>query len=354
MIGLFLKMNNLYFKAAVLYKKKRIRIVNLRFPKLKEGQVLIKNHFSGICHTQLLEYEGKRGEDKFLPHCLGHEASSTVHEVGPLITKVKKNDRVVASWIKGEGIDTGGATYEDLDGNLINSGPISVFSEFSVVSENRLYKIPKKLSPLEAVFYGCAIPTGMGSIKNFLNENENESICIIGCGGIGSFATIAASLLKCKDVTVIDTNIKKLNIPKKLGFKTILLSSETKQKMFYEENKNKFNLVIESTGNIKVMSSAISIAKPKVGTLVINGNADFGKQMTIDPIQFNMGKKIVGSWGGNSLLDKDIKYYFNLSSSLKINISKEFNSFYKLDNIDKAFNDLKTGKVLRPIIKLDF
>jgi len=340
-----------HFKAAVLYKKNKIKIANLKFPELKDGQVLIKNHYSGICHTQLLEYEGKRGEDKFLPHCLGHESSSTVFAVGPSITKVKKKDKVVASWIKGEGIDARGATYEDLKGNIINSGPISVFSEFSVVSENRLYKIPKKLPSLDAVFYGCAIPTGMGSIKNFLNKNENENICIIGCGGIGSFATIAASLLKCKNVTVVDTNRTKLNIPKKLGYKIVLLSSEENQKKFYQENKNNFNLVIESTGNINVMSNAISIAKPKIGTLVINGNADFGKQMSIDPIQFNMGKKIVGTWGGNSLLDKDIKYYFNLSNRLKINISKEFNRFYKLNEIEKAFNDLKTGRVLRPIIK---
>ena len=70
------------FKSAVLIKKNNIEIKRLYFPELKEGQVLIKNHFAGICHTQLLEYEGKRGKDEYLPHCLGHEAVSTVVKIG--------------------------------------------------------------------------------------------------------------------------------------------------------------------------------------------------------------------------------------------------------------------------------
>ena len=54
---------------------------------------------------------GNKGEDKWLPHCLGHEATGTVLEVRPAVTKVKAGDKVVLSWLKGTGIEAGGAVY---------------------------------------------------------------------------------------------------------------------------------------------------------------------------------------------------------------------------------------------------
>lgn len=352
LIGLYLKVKNFLFKAAVLKKKSNIDIIKLQVPILEKGQVLIKNHYAGICHTQLLEFRGKRGVDKYLPHCLGHESSATVIDVGPGVKKIKPSDNVIASWISGNGLNAKGPAYKSTSKNTnVNAGPIAVFSEYSVVSENRLYKIPSGLSIKDAVFYGCAIPTGMGSIRNYLNDPKNDKICVIGAGGVGTFASIAASLLGCKNLLVIDVNKKKLKIPKKLGFDTFDISDTNKNKNFYNQNANMFELVIECTGNIEAMSNAINLCKPKLGKLIMNGNAPYGKKLLIDPLQFNMGKTIIGSWGGNSDLDRDIKFYSKISKKLKINLSSNFNDFYSLDDVEKAFEDLETGKSLRPIIR---
>ena len=59
------------FRAAVLVAPNRpLEIMELRFPELKDGQVLVRNIVSGICRSQLMEAKGKRGEDKWLPHLL--------------------------------------------------------------------------------------------------------------------------------------------------------------------------------------------------------------------------------------------------------------------------------------------
>ena len=99
------------------------------------------------------------------------------------------------------------------------------------------------------------------------------------------------------------------------------------------------------------MSNAINLCKPKIGKLILNGNASHGRKMTIDPLQFNMGKTIIGSWGGNSNLEKDIEFYSNITEKLKFDLSEKFTDFYSLDKIQKAFEDLESGKSLRPIIK---
>ena len=59
------------------------------------GQVLVKLSFRSICGKQQEEIEGSDGEDRFLPHLLGHEGTGRVEDTGPGVTKVKVGDTVV-------------------------------------------------------------------------------------------------------------------------------------------------------------------------------------------------------------------------------------------------------------------
>ena len=81
----------LKFKSAVLEKiNKPLKVKNIYFSgPLKKGQVLVKLFFSGICGKQIDEISGVQGTDKFLPHCLGHEGSGLVIDVGPGVKKIK-------------------------------------------------------------------------------------------------------------------------------------------------------------------------------------------------------------------------------------------------------------------------
>ena len=64
-----------------------------------------------------------------------------VLETGSAVTKVKADDKVVLSWIKGSGIEAGGAVYE-WDGKKVNAGGVTTFQRHAVVSENRLTLLP--------------------------------------------------------------------------------------------------------------------------------------------------------------------------------------------------------------------
>src|SRR3990167_10566227 len=117
-------------KAAILVDINKIVIDEITLPSLKPGQVLVEIHYSGVCHTQLLEVRGRRGQDPYLPHCLGHEGSGTVLEVGEKVEKVKPGDRVILSWIKGSGANIAGALF-DWKGQKVNAGAITTFSRHS-------------------------------------------------------------------------------------------------------------------------------------------------------------------------------------------------------------------------------
>ena len=93
------------FKAAVLIKNKKIKILELIKPKLKPYQLYVKIKYSSICHTQLQEINGQRGSDKFLPHCLGHEGIGEIKEIHKSVKNLKVGDLVCLSWIKNSGKD---------------------------------------------------------------------------------------------------------------------------------------------------------------------------------------------------------------------------------------------------------
>ena len=204
--------------AAVLCGINRdLQIEELEIPELKSGQVLVNIAYSGICQSQLNEIKGLKGEDKFLPHTLGHEGSGIVEAVGPDVRKVKSEDRVVSTWIKGAGADVPSVVYKRKDGSRVNSGAISTFIQKAVISENRIVKIPDALSLKEAALLGCAIPTGSGIIINSMDAIRGKSIAIFGVGGVGLSALVAAKIKGASIIMAIDVSGEKLKQAELLG-----------------------------------------------------------------------------------------------------------------------------------------
>ena len=101
-------MQNQTFKAAALFKQKnKLKIIDLEFPKkLHRGQVFVKIIRFAICGAQINEINGVKGEDKYLPHLMGHEGGGTVLKIGEGVNHVKVNDNVVMHWRPGFGIDS--------------------------------------------------------------------------------------------------------------------------------------------------------------------------------------------------------------------------------------------------------
>ena len=137
-------MNNLNAIAAVLEKKKKLNFFKINIPEPEENQTAIKFIYSGICGSQFMEYYGNRGKDKWLPHMLGHEAVGEVIAVGKKVNNIKPRDKVIVSWLKNKSNkkkDVGGRIK--LKSKYINYGPVTTFSTISLVSVNRVYKLPK-------------------------------------------------------------------------------------------------------------------------------------------------------------------------------------------------------------------
>jgi len=339
--------------AAILVETgKPLVLGELEIPLLKEGQVLVEIRYSGACHTQILEARGYRGEDKFLPHCLGHEASGVVFDVGPGVSKVSSGDNVVLSWIKGRGADVPGTVYK-WDGRNVNAGGVTTFSKHAVVSENRLTPLPSSIDLRTAIVLGCAAPTGMGAVLNVATPKPNESLAVFGVGGVGLFAIAAGVAEKCTPVIAIDRLPNKLKMASDLGATHCINASE--QDVTEELAKicpGGLDHAIEATGITDVMANALSSVRAQGGKCVIIGNAHHGENLSVNPQQFNMGKSLLGTWGGNSQPDDDFPQFAKLIASCDDHCQHILSNDYDLESINDALDDLEAGRIGRPVIDM--
>src|SRR5690349_17936896 len=148
--------------AAILVEQRKPLLVDeVELPTLGYGQVLVQVKVSRICGSQLGEIDGVKGPDKYLPHLLGHEGGGIVLEVGPEVSHVKPGDHVVLHWRPGAGLQGAGAKYR-LGSRAINAGNITTFQNLTVVSENRLTRIPKDVDFEIAALLADTLTTGFG------------------------------------------------------------------------------------------------------------------------------------------------------------------------------------------------
>ncbi len=336
--------------AAILIDTNHLEIVELEIPQLKPGQVLVEIKYSGFCHTQLLEIRGKRGKDAYLPHCLGHEGSGIVVDIGPDVQKVKPQDTVILSWIKASGINVAGTIYKWGE-KKVNAGAITTFSRFAIISENRITPLPPKFPLKQAALIGCAIPTGFGVIFNTAKPKPGQSLAVFGCGGIGLCAINGASIMGCAPIFAIDINPQKKDVAMQMGA-THFIDANQENPIEVIQKICPLDFAIEASGNIDAMHQAIQSIRMQGGKTVIVGNAHHGKSLTIDPKHFNMGKKIVGTWGGDNCPDQHFPTYCRLIDHGRIQIDPLLTKTYSLHELEKAIQDLEAGKAYRPLLDL--
>ncbi len=346
----------LKFQGAILRKLQKPLFISseLTIPSLKRGQVLVKLAYSGVCKSQLMEIQGKRGEDKYLPHLLGHEGSGVVLAVGPGVKKVKSKNRVVLTWIKSKGIDADTPIFHD-DVGIVNAGKVTTFNQFAVISENRCVVLPAHIPMDIGALLGCAVLTGFGIITRELKPKHGASIAIFGLGGIGMSALIACLALSPSKLIVVDINPKKLKLAKELGATHCINAAVTNPVDAIKKltiNTQGVDYSVDCSGFIRTIEQAFESIR-RGGKTIFASHPPAGQKISIDPFELINGKKIFGSWGGSSRPDIDIPLIGKLIKSKKINLEKLISKKYTITNINKAISDFEEGKILRPLIQFD-
>jgi S-(hydroxymethyl)glutathione dehydrogenase/alcohol dehydrogenase len=334
-------------KAAILAEQRQPLVIDeVELPDtLDVGQVLVKIHYSGICGSQIGEIDGAKGEDKFLPHLLGHEASGTVLAAGPGVKHVKPDDAVVLHWRKGLGIEGAPPVYR-WRGDKVNAGWITTFNEYAIVAENRITAIPPDSDLEVAALFGCAVTTGFGVVENNARVRIGESVVVFGAGGVGLNIVQAAALVGAYPVIAVDLYDNRLELAKTMGATHLINSSTHDAKAEIEKivgGPQALDVFIDNTGQPSIIELGYQLTKPQ-GRVVLVGVPRKGSNINIYSLPLHFGKGLAGSHGGEAAPNLDIPRYQNLFKAGRIKLQELLTERLPLDDINKALENMRSGK----------
>jgi len=338
-------------KAAILETLNAPLVVDhLDVPSLEYGQVLVEVHRSGICGAQLGEISGAKGEDKFLPHLLGHEGGGVVAEVGPGVTNVAKGDHVVMHWRKGAGIHARPATYR-WGSRTVNSGWVTTFNEYAVVSENRVTRIPKDVSFDIATLLGCAVTTALGLINNLAAVKIGQSVAVLGCGGVGLNVVQGAAMVSADPIIAIDIYDHKLTLAREFGATHVINSakSDLREEVRRIVGAAGVDVFVENTGQVRLIEQAYELTA-KVGKTILVGVPRHDQDITIHSLPLHFGKVLTGCEGGDADPAVDIPRYIRLYQNGKLDLDRIITHRIPFDDINAALDKVRNGEVGRCVL----
>lgn len=332
-------------KAAVLVEQcKPLVITDIDLPSaLDVGQVLVKVHYSGICGSQLGEIDGAKGEDKFLPHLLGHEGSGTVLETGPGVRYAKAGDKVVLHWRKGLGIEPVPPKY-GWNGKTVNAGWITTFNEYAIVAENRVTVIPDDSDLEVAALFGCAVTTGFGVVVNNAKIKIGESVVVFGAGGVGLNIVQGAALGGAYPIIAVDLYDNKLALAREMGATHLInaKSADARQSILDIAGCGGVDVFIDNTGQPAIIEMGYQLTKPQ-GRVTLVGVPRKGSNIGIYSLPLHFGKGLSGSHGGEAVPQEDIPRYHHLYRAGRIKLREIITAFYTLDEINIAIQKMRDG-----------
>jgi S-(hydroxymethyl)glutathione dehydrogenase/alcohol dehydrogenase len=333
-------------QAAVLTEiNKPLVICEVETTPLATGQVLVRVLVSGICGSQLHEISGNKGNARFLPHLMGHEGCGIVEEIGPGVREVAIGDKVVMHWRPGRGIESEFPRYV-MNDREFSSGKVNTLTEYAIVSENRLTRVPQDTNPEFAALLGCSMTTALGLIDNESELKFGESVLVLGCGGVGLNVISAARLKGAGAISGFDSNEEKKT-------RTLQQGADC----FYSDQsavRESFDLIIDTTGNGDLLSWSFERLSSR-GRLILVGQPKPAESIVL-PNALRMfdgnGLVIRASQGGGTNPTDDIPRYLKLFHAERLSITSLVTHRFKLQDVNKAFDILRTGNVGRIMIQI--
>ena len=343
-------------KAAVLEEiNAPLAVAEVELTPLTFGQVLVKVLVSGICGSQLQEIAGNKGNAKFVPHLMGHEGCGIVEETGLGVTKVKKGDKVVMHWRKSDGIESDFPQYL-FKGKKIQSGKVTTFSEYSIVSENRITPVPHDTPNDLCALLGCSLSTALGTVNIEANVHAGESVMIVGAGGLGVNLIKAAKIVGAHPIISIDIHEHKRASTKALGADLYINVAteniaETLQKML---GLKEVDVIIETSGAKESIETTVPLLSG-IGRYIFVGQPKPGESIELKNALHlfgGEGKTLKATQGGKFSPGKEIPRYVRLHKANVLNIDDIITHRVRLEEINDAIERVHKGMAGRILIDI--
>lgn len=369
--------------AAVMYEQglpapfvnsKPFRIEEVELDPPGPGEVLVEVRAAGLCHSDLSVVEGMRKRP--LPIVGGHEGAGIVRELGAGVTGLSVGDHVVMTNVTGCGqcrsclsgrpglcqaiassrvegkIATGARRLRLLDGGRLNhySG-LSVFAQYTVVVPDSIIRIDKQVPFDVAAMLGCGVMTGAGAVFNSARVQPGASVAVIGLGGVGLTAVMAAREAGASQIIGIDVLTSKFGLARAVGATHCLDARDPRVvEQILELTNGGVDHAFEISGNLSAMEMAQAIAV-RGGEVV---NVGVGRTEATFPVKqwplVTEERVLRGSFMGGGIPQRDIPRYIDLFQNGRMPLDRLRSECIGFDRLNESLDLLHHGSVVRQII----
>lgn len=369
-------------KAAVLYEMGRPRPYAESAPVVIEeveldppgpGEVLVRVAAAGLCHSDLSVINGAR--PRAMPMVLGHEAAGIVEETGEGVNGLAEGDHVVMVFVpscgechpctegrpalcepgakaNAEGTLLSGARRLHKNGTALNHQVgVSCFAEYAVLDRHSLVKIDKELPLEEAALFGCAVLTGAGAVFNTAGVPAGATVAIVGLGGVGLSALLAAAAVGTHEIVAIDILEDKLALARKLGAtRTANATDPDCVEQVREATGGGVDFAFEMAGTVQAMDIAYRVTR-RGGVTVTAGLSPPDHKFEVQHVNIVAEERTIkGSYIGSSVPQRDVQRFIDMYRDGRLPVDKLMSERVGLDELNMAFDRLADGQTIRQIL----
>jgi S-(hydroxymethyl)mycothiol dehydrogenase len=344
-----------------------VEVVTINVPDPGPGEALVRVQACGVCHTDLHYQQGGIGND--YPYLLGHEAAGVVESVGDGVTDVAPGDYVILNWRAVCGdcracrrgrpwycFNTFNATRKMTleDGTPLSPAlGIGAFAEKTLVHAGQCTRIDPAAPATVAGLLGCGVMAGLGAAINTGAVSRDDTVAVIGCGGVGDAAIAGSRLVGARRIIAIDTDQRKLDWATGFGAThTVLVGPDTDVVAAIQAHTDGFgaDVVIDAVGRPETWKQAF-YGRDLAGTVVLVGVPTPSMQLEIPLLDvFGRGGSLKSSWYGDCLPSRDFPVLIELFLAGRLPLDKFVSEEIGLDAIEAAFEKMHRGEVLRSVV----
>jgi len=338
--------------AIVVAPDKPLAIEEIEIPDPQPDQVVLKLISSGVCLSQV--HEIAFTDPKDCPAVIGHEGTGIVTSVGSSVTHLSEGDSGIVTWVPRAGypgrgfvnsLSPTGVKFQD----RLVSGSIFTFGENVLAHAQQVVRIDAEDATPESCIVGCAVLTGAGAVLHTAKVRPEDSVVVVGAGGVGLSAIKMASLLHAYPIIAMDVKDEKLEFAKLWGATHGINSTKVDPVEAVQEiTRGGADFSFDAVGTRPTHELLLPLlrgggpgADNLGGMAVVIGWPQ--KEMTLDAGHFVFHQRQYRGSHGSSIPDRDFPMYLRLHREGHFPLDKLVTKTYKLDDVQQAIDALKVG-----------
>ncbi len=341
----------------------------------KSGEVLVRLHACGVCHTDLYTQSGA-DPSGYTPCVLGHEGAGVVEEIGAGVTSLAPGDHVITLFspecgqcehcrsgktnictairaTQGQGLLPDGTTRFSRDGEpMRHFMGTSTFSEYTVMPEIALAKIDRAAKLESVCLLACGATTGIAAAL-WKAEVEAGSTCFVfGAGMVGLGALLGAKLRGAQRIVAVDLSPHRLEWAKRYGATDVVVAdgSEVEQLMELSGGLGA-DYTFEATGLTSVMRTAVETARMGWGLVTVLGVAGKGQTLDIVPRLLITGRRVQGGSFGGAKGRTHVPQLVDMYLAGKLDLDGFVSHRLTLDEVNRGFDLMEAQDGIRSVIR---